>query len=58
MTPELVGDLFVPIYLAMAIVFGWLVWRFVETPANAWLVARLKRGKSDPEETGAANAAF
>lgn len=56
MTPELVGDLLTLLYIPTAIVFGWLIWRFVETPANDWLVKRLGR-KRDPEKS-AADPAF
>lgn len=57
MTPEQAGDVLTLIYIPVAIVFGWLVWKFIETPANDWLVARLGR-KKDPEKSGAADAAF
>jgi len=58
MTPEQVGDILTLAYIPSAICFGWLLWRFVETPANAWLVARLGRKRQDPEKTGPADAAF
>lgn len=57
MTSEQVGDVLTLIYIPVAIVFGWMVWRFIETPANDWLVARLGK-KRDPEKSGAADAAF
>lgn len=56
MTPGQFGDLVTLAYVPAAVVFGWMVWRFVETPANDWLVARLGRKKADPEK--AAGAAF
>ena len=57
MTPEQVGDILTLIYIPVAILFGWLVWKFIETPANDWLVARLARKTRDPEKS-AADPAF
>ena len=40
LSPEHVGDLLSLIYVAAAILFGWLVFRYIEVPANAWLLRR------------------
>lgn len=57
-TPEQAGDVLTLIYVPIAILFGWLIWRFVETPANDWLVKRIGRKRSDPEKDGPADPAF
>jgi len=57
MTPEQFGDILILADIPTTIGFGWLVWRFVETPANAWLVARMGRKGPDPEK-GPAEPAF
>lgn len=58
LSPEQIGDILLLGYVAGAILFGWLVWRFVEVPANAWLTGSGRKGRNTPEGEAGADPAF